>query len=80
MSSGCTRSYLEYRQRRRWPKTLSPCPQPQAQMVLSTPALALLAAPLALAALALLVAPLVLVSPAPPALAPLVRPVSLLAP
>ena len=54
-SSGCTRSYLEYRQRHRWPKTLSPCPQPQAQMVLLTPALALLVAPQALA-LALLVA------------------------
>ena len=90
MSSGYTRSYLECRRRRRWPKILSPCPQPQAQMVLSTPALALLVAPLTLVlvpparaclvAWGLLTAPLVLAFLAPPALVPLAWPLPLRAP
>ena len=71
MSSGYTRSYLECRRRRRWPKILSPCPQLQAQMVLSTPALAPPGMPMA---------PLVLVFLAPPALVPPAWPLPLRAP
>ena len=42
MSSGYTRSCLECRRRRTWPKILSPR-RPPGQMALSTPALAFLA-------------------------------------